>query len=74
MEAYEYRVLWPARHPRRLPKEIGKSGAEPEHLRRYAATVEKYTKWVRHKNSNDAPDANIVYRRVLATTRSGLSI
>ena len=47
-------------------KEIGKSGAEPGHLRRYAATVEKYAKWVRHMNSNDAPDANIVYRRVLA--------
>ena len=47
-------------------KEIGKSGAEPEHMRRYAATVEKYARWVRHRNSNDAPDANIVYRRVLA--------
>ena len=47
-------------------KEIGKSGAEPGHLRRYAATVEKYARWVRHGNSNDAPDANIVYRRVLA--------
>ena len=47
-------------------KEIGKSGAEPEHMRRYAATVKKYAKWVRHRNSNDAPDANIVYRRVLA--------
>ena len=47
-------------------KEIGKSGAEPEHVRRYDATVGKYAKWVKHLNSNDAPDANDVYRRVLA--------
>ena len=47
-------------------KEIGKSGAEPEHVRRYDATVRKYAKWVKHLNSNDAPDANAVYRRVLA--------
>ena len=47
-------------------KDLGKSGSEPEHLRRYAATVGKYAKWVKHLNSNDAPDANEVYRRVLS--------
>ena len=52
-------------------KEIGKSGAEPEHLRRYKATVEKYAGLVRHPNSNDAPDANEVYRRVLAAQPDG---
>ena len=48
-------------------KGIGKSGAEPEHVKRYDATVKKYAKWVKHPNSNDAPDANAVYRRILAT-------
>lgn len=47
-------------------KEIGKSGASSEHVKRYGATVKKYAKWVKHLNSNDAPDANTVYRRVLA--------
>jgi len=47
-------------------RDIGKSGAEPAHLRRYAATVEKYAKWVKHRNSNEAPDANEVYRKILA--------
>ena len=47
-------------------KDIGKSGAEPEHIKRYGATVKKYAKWAKHLNSNDAPDANAVYRRVLA--------
>lgn len=47
-------------------REIGKSGAGPAHLRRYEATVKKYAKWVKHLNSSDAPDANAVYRRVLA--------
>ena len=47
-------------------KEIGKSGADPVHVKRYDATVKKYSKWVKHINSNDAPDANKVYRRVLA--------
>ena len=47
-------------------KETGKSGAEPDHIKRYDATVKKYAKWVKHLNSNDAPDANKVYRRILA--------
>ena len=47
-------------------KEIGKSGSEPDHVKRYGAAVKKYAKWVKHLNSNDAPDANDVYRRVLA--------
>lgn len=47
-------------------RDTGKSGADPDHVRRYGATVRKYAKWVRHINSNDAPDANEVYRRVLA--------
>ena len=47
-------------------KNIGKSGTGPEHIKRYGATVKKYAKWVKHLNSNDAPDANTVYRRALA--------
>ena len=47
-------------------KEIGKSGSGPDHVRRYGATVKKYARWAKHPNSNDAPDANAVYRRVLA--------
>lgn len=35
------------------------------HCRRYGATVRKYAKWVKHRNSDDAPDAAEVYRRVL---------
>lgn len=52
-------------------KAIGKAGVEPAHLKFYAPTVEKYAKWVRHRNSNDAPDANSVYRRVLASQPDG---
>ena len=37
-----------------------------DHARRYAATVEKYAHWVKHRNSSDAPDAVEVYRRVLS--------
>lgn len=37
-----------------------------EHERRYGATVRKYAKWVRHLNSDDAPDAAEVYRKVLS--------
>ena len=36
------------------------------HERRYGATVQKYAKWVRHLNSDDAPDAAEVYRQVLS--------
>ena len=35
-----------------------------EHERRYGATVKKYAKWVKHLNSDDAPDAAEVYRKV----------
>ena len=37
------------------------------HRRIFGATVEKYARWVRHRNSDDAPDAVDVYRRVLST-------
>ena len=47
-------------------KEIGKTGAEKGHVARYGATVKKYAKWVRHLNSNDAPDASDVYRKILS--------
>lgn len=47
-------------------KEIGRTGAEKAHLLRYEATVKKYAKWVKHMNSNAAPDANRVYREILA--------
>ena len=48
-------------------KDIGKTGANEYHVKRYGAVVEKYAKWVRHRDSDDAPDANSVYRRVLAS-------
>ncbi|MBO5939620.1 MAG: nucleoside hydrolase [Kiritimatiellae bacterium] len=48
-------------------KMIGRTGADESHRKRYGPTVEKYRKWVRHLNSDDAPDANGVYRRVLAS-------
>lgn len=35
------------------------------HARRYGETVRKYGKWVKHLNSDSAPDAAEVYRRVL---------
>ena len=47
-------------------KNIGKTGVNKNHLKRYAETVERFGKWVKHRNSDDAPDANEVYRRVLA--------
>lgn len=37
-----------------------------EHQRRYGPTVEKFARWVKHRNSDDAPDAVEVYRRVLS--------
>ena len=48
-------------------REIGQIGSSEAHVKRYEATVEKYGKWVKHRNSNDAADANEVYRRILAT-------
>lgn len=52
-------------------KELGFTGASKAHIIRYGKTVEKYAKWVRHRNSNDAPDANEVYRRILAAQPDG---
>ena len=52
-------------------KEIGVAGSPPSHLKRYGATVKKYSAWVRHPNSDTAPDANDVYRRVLAAQPDG---
>lgn len=57
-------------------KEIGISGAGPNspagtpleesgHIK-YVKLAENYPQWVRHMNSDDAPDANIIYRRALA--------
>lgn len=48
-------------------KGIGVCG-DPKGMNRrlYGAVVEKYAKWVRHRNSSDAPDAAEVYRRVLS--------
>jgi inosine-uridine nucleoside N-ribohydrolase len=36
------------------------------HRRRYGKVVDRYAKWVRHRDSDDAPDAAEVYRRVLS--------
>ena len=46
-------------------REIGRTGSSEAHIKRYGATVEKYGNWVKHRNSNKAPDANEVYRRIL---------
>ena len=58
-------------------KEIGVSGGGPNwdpkkslaeggHLK-YVKLAADYPQWVRHLDSDDAPDANIVYRRALAS-------
>lgn len=47
-------------------REIGLNGLPPRHEFRYGDTVRKYAKWIRHPVSDSAPDANEVYRRVLA--------
>ena len=52
-------------------KGIGVSGASACHRRYYAAVVDKYAKWVKHRNSSDAPDANLVYRKILAAQPDG---
>ncbi len=52
-------------------KEIGVTGASPSHLKRYEATVKAYGAWVRHRNSDAAPDANVIYRKVLAAQPDG---
>ena len=36
------------------------------HDQRYGAAVRKYARWVKHLNSDDAPDAADVYRKVLS--------
>ena len=52
-------------------KEIGivgvpsKDPKRPGH-RKYVQLAKDYPEWVRHANSNDAPDANAVYRKALA--------
>ena len=51
-------------------KEIGVVG-DPEHADRsghakYTQLAKEYPEWVKHPNSNDAPDANEVYRKALA--------
>lgn len=49
-------------------KGIGKGNDRGgEHQRRYGPTVEKFARWVKHRNSDEAPDAAEVYRRVLST-------
>lgn len=45
---------------------VGKGGMDDCHVKLYGATVKKYSKWVKHLNSDDAPDAVEVYRKVLA--------
>ena len=47
-------------------REIGRTGSSPRHEFRYGDAVRKYAKWVRHSRSDHAPDANEIYRRVLA--------
>ena len=49
----------------------GASGMSEGHVKRYGATVEKYAKWVKHRNSSDAPDAVETYRRVLSAQPDG---
>jgi inosine-uridine nucleoside N-ribohydrolase len=41
------------------------------HEIRYRAVVDKYAKWVRYRNSDDAPDAAEVYRKTLAAPPDG---
>lgn len=43
---------------------LGKDGSGT-HQRMFGSSVEKHAKWVKHLNSDDAPDAAEVYRRVL---------
>lgn len=38
---------------------------------KYVKLAKKYSGWVRHENSNDATDSNIVYRRALAAEPDG---
>lgn len=52
-------------------KGMGQSGMDPIHVRIYGETVRRYAKWVKTPNSNDAPDATDVYRRVLAAQPDG---
>jgi len=48
----------------------GKDPKRPGH-QKYVRLAREYAKWVRHPNSNDAPDANAVYRRALASAPDG---
>ena len=51
-------------------KEIGVVGAPngrtKEH-EKYVRLAKEYAEWVKHPNSDDAPDANVVYRKALAS-------
>ena len=51
--------------------EISRHGLMPRHVFRYGEAVKKYAKWVKHPISDSAPDANDVYRRVLAAQPDG---
>jgi glucose uptake protein len=46
-------------------KEIG-MGRNELNYKRFGSVVEKYSRWVKHLNSSDAPDALEVYRQVLS--------
>lgn len=47
---------------------VGVPGNDPARRghQKYVRLAKEYAHWVRHANSNDAPDANEVYRRILA--------
>ena len=46
-------------------KDVGK-GRNKLNYKRFGSVVEKYSRWVKHLNSSDAPDALEVYRQVLS--------
>ena len=51
-------------------REKGVRGRPRDHGR-FEMLAKRYPQWVRHPNSDDAPDANEVYRRVLAAQPDG---
>ena len=51
-------------------RELGVSGRPHDHGK-FEMLAKKYPEWVRHANSDDAPDANEVYRRILAAQPDG---
>ena len=48
------------------PKDVERRGHQ-----KYVNMAKKYSKWVRHGNSNDALDSNLVYRKALAAEPDG---